>query len=211
MRKITMSLLLLLGLLKAENTIGQPIPVELMVGNQYSTINLVVSKQFAEASKLGFFHLNSLTMHHDDKNKNDLALQNLLFYEFKESFRITGGAFYSTKPGFSPTAGLQYLNIGKKWFILLSPRVNIENDPSVNMFTIIRYKTRVNEKAGLYASLQALNIFDGYGHIKSYQWFRAGIDLRGTQLGLAANFDEFGPDASLTSSYGIFLRKEIFQ
>lgn len=205
-----MSLLLVIGLLTAENSKGQPIPVELMAGNQYATINLVVSKQFAETSRFGFFHLNSLTMHYQDKNKNDLALQNLLFYEFLDNFRLTGGAFYSTKPGFSPTAGMQYLKTGKKWFILLSPRINIENDPSINLFTIIRYKTRISEHAGLYTSLQALNIFDGNGHIKSYQWFRAGIEFKNTQFGLAANFDEFGPEANITTSFGVFLRKEIF-
>lgn len=98
----------------------------------------------------------------------------------------------------------------EKWFILFSPRINIESDPSFNMFTIIRYKSRINEKTGLYTSLQALNIFDGNGHIKSYQWLRAGIDLKGTQFGLAANFDEFGATAKLTASFGIFLRREIF-
>jgi len=209
-KKITMSILLVLGLLSAENSKGQPIPVELMAGSQYAVINFVFSRQFSKTSKLGFFHLNTLTMHLQDKNKNDLALQNLLFYELTENFRLTGGAFYSTIPGFSPTAGIQYLNTGTKWFILFSPRINIESDPSVNMFTIIRFKTRINEKAGLYTSLQALNIFDGSGHIKSYQWLRAGIDLKGTQFGLAANFDEIGPRGILTTSVGVFLRREIF-
>ncbi len=209
-KKIAISLLLMLGLFAAGKSLGQPIPVEIMLGSRYTAINVVVSKQFAEHSKFGFFHLNSLTIDYQDKNKSDLALQNLLFYEFIENFRLTAGVFYGTKPGFSPTAGAQYLKIGPKWFVLFSPRINIESDPSVNLFTIVRYKTKINEKIGLYTSLQALNIFDGYGHIKSYQWFRAGMDLKGSQFGIAANFDEFGPGGSLTASVGVFLRKEIF-
>jgi hypothetical protein len=197
-------------LLAAYFSFSQPIPVEFMAGNRYATINVVLSKNFSQTSRFGFFHLNTLTMNYSDKNKNDLALQNLLFFEPLKNFRITGGAFYSTKPGFSPTAGIQYINAGKKWFILISPRINIESDPSFNNFSIIRYKTRISEKTILYTSLQALNIFDATGHIKSYQWVRTGMEIKGTQFGIAFNFDEFGPNPKITGNFGVFVRKEIF-
>lgn len=197
-------------LLGTNNSFSQPIPVELMMGNRYSTVNVVLSKPFTETSKLGFFHLNTLTVNYNDKNKNDLALQNLVFYEFLNNFRITGGAFYGTYPGFSPTVGMQYINPGKKWFILISPRISIKEDPSYNLFTIIRYKTDINSKTRLYTSLQALNIFDGKSHIKSYQWLRVGLEIKGTQFGLSANFDEFGANPELESSLGLFIRREIF-
>lgn len=197
-------------LLGTNNSFSQPIPVELMMGNRYSTVNVVLSKPFTETSRLGFFHLNTLTVNYNDKNKNDLALQNLVFYEFLNNFRITGGAFYGTYPGFSPTVGMQYINPGKKWFILISPRISIKEDPSYNLFTIIRYKTDINSKTRLYTSLQALNIFDGKSHIKSYQWLRVGLEIKGTQFGLSANFDEFGANPELESSLGLFIRREIF-
>jgi len=197
-------------LIGTNNSFSQPIPVEFMMGYRYSTVNLVLSKPFTETSKLGFFHLNTLTVNYNDKNKNDLALQNLVFYEFLKNFRITGGAFYSTKPGYSATVGLQYINPGKKWFILISPRVSIEGDPSFNLFSIVRYKTDITSKTRLYTSLQALNIFDCKSHIKSYQWLRIGLEIKGTQFGLSANFDEFGPNPELESSLGLFIRREIF-
>lgn len=189
---------------------AQPIPVEFMTGSNYATVNLVVIKNFSETSRFGFFHLNSLTMDFNDNTEDDLALQNLIFFEFMKNVRLTGGAFYATVPGFSPTTGLQYVNAGKKWFLLFAPRINIENDPSYNVFSIIRYKTKITEEVGLYTSLQALNIFNGAGHVKSYQWFRAGIETKGFQIGLAANFDEYGSQPTLSTNFGIFLRKEIF-
>jgi hypothetical protein len=192
------------------DSFSQPVPVEFMLGNRYSTINVVLSKPFTENSRLGFFHLNTLTMNFSDRNKNDLALQNLVFYEFLNNFRITGGAFYGTYPGFSPTLGMQYINPGRKWFILISPRINIEADPTYNLFSIIRYKTDINSSIKLYTSLQALNILDGESHIKSYQWLRLGLEIKGTQFGLSANFDEFGPRPKLESSFGLFIRREIF-
>ena len=55
----------------------------------------------------------------------------------------------------------------------------------------------------LYASLQALNTFEANGHIKSYPWTRMGLEIKGTQFGLAANFDELGPNPPLKFSTGI--------
>jgi hypothetical protein len=40
---------------------------------------------------------------------------------------------------------------------------------------------------------------------------RLGIELKGIQFGLAANLDEYGPDPSVDTNFGLFIRKEIFQ
>jgi hypothetical protein len=209
-RTVVAAIMLICLHLVPNNTKAQPIPVEFMAGNRYASVNVVVIKNFSETSRFGFFHLNSLTMNYNDKTKDDLALQNLLFFEFMKNVRVTGGAFYASVPGFSPTAGMQYINAGKKWFILFAPRVNIENDPSFNVFSIIRFRTKITEHTRLYTSLQALNIFDVHGHIKSYQWFRAGVETQGFQFGLGANFDEFGAEPKLSTNFGVFIRKEIF-
>ena len=197
-------------ILQAAYVYAQPIPVEFMAGNRYATANVVVSKNFKENSPVGFFHLNTLTMDYKDRNGDDLALQNLLFYEPVSHFRITGGAFYATKPGFSPTVGMQYIYAGKNWFVLCAPRVNLESDPSYNVFSILRYKRRMTEQVGFFASVQALNIFDAAGHIKSYQWTRIGLEMNRIQFGLAANFDEFGPNPDIQFRTGFFIRREIW-
>jgi hypothetical protein len=76
--------------------------------------------------------------------------------------------------------------------------------------TIIQFKPDINEKMKLYTRIQALNLFDAGGNIKSYQWLRLGLELKGLQFGLAANLDEYGPDPSVEASFGLFVRKEIF-
>jgi hypothetical protein len=58
--------------------------------------------------------------------------------------------------------------------------------------------------------VQALNLFDANGNIKSYQWMRLGLEVKGIQFGLAANLDEYGPNPSLDTNLGVFIRKEIF-
>jgi hypothetical protein len=94
--------------------------------------------------------------------------------------------------------------------VLVSPRVNLESDPSYSVFSILRYAPASGWASGLYLSLQALNTFDSDRHIKSYQWLRLGVDVGGTQLGLGVNLDEEGSSPDLQTSVGLFVRRELF-
>ncbi len=187
---------------------SQPIPVELMTGYRYLTFNLVVSKSFTPDSRFGFFHMNTIGVVYNDKEENDISMQNLLTFEPVKNFRLTGGIFYGN-PGFKPTLGMQYLITGKKLFILIAPRVNIESDPAYDFFSIVQFKTPLSENTKLYTRLQLLNLFDSGGNIKSYQWIRIGLEIKGVQFGAAVNFDEFGPDPKVEYNAGLFIRREI--
>jgi hypothetical protein len=188
---------------------AQPIPIELMMGHQNGVINLAFSKNFSETSRFGFFHVNSIQFDYNEEEKNSFILQDLLFVETFKNLRVAGGVAY-TKGGFSPTAGLQYVFAGRKVLFLCAPRVNIETDPSYDIMTIFQYKPAINERMKLYTRIQLLNVFDAGGNIRSYQWLRLGLELKGVQFGLALNFDEYGPNPSAESNFGAFVRKEIF-
>jgi hypothetical protein len=197
-------------LLSCESLVNaQPIPVELMMGHKYGTVNLSFSKNFSPTSKLGFFHMNTVQFDYKDKNNNSFILQDQIYIETFKNLRVAGGVVYSNG-GFNPTAGLQYLYSSKKLFFLCAPRVNIESDPSYDIMTILQYKPEINDRIKLYARLQMLNLFDKGGNIKSYQWIRLGVEAKGLQFGLAADVDEYGPNPSVTGNFGFFIRKEIF-
>lgn len=188
---------------------AQPIPVELMFGHKYGTVNLAFSKNFSQTSRLGFFHMNTVQFDYKDKNNNDFILQDQIYVETIKNLRVAGGVVYS-QGGFNTTLGLQYVYGGKKLFLLCAPRVNIECDPSYDIMTIIQYKPDINDKIKLYTRLQMLNLFNAEGNMKSYQWFRLGLEIKGIQFGLAADLDEHGPDPSVTGNFGVFIRKEFF-
>jgi hypothetical protein len=191
---------------QATSTPGSPpVPIELMAGSAYASINVVLSKALAPQSRWGVFHQNTLVAGYHRDDEDDVAMQSLLTFAAAGSFRITAGAFYGSIPGVSPTVGMQYLGQTKQWFILVSPRVNVEADPSYSVFSVLRYT-----RGMVYLSMQGLNTFDSDRHIKSYQWLRLGIDLRGTQLGLGMNFDEAGPKPRVESSLGAFVRRPVF-
>jgi len=190
-------------------TSAQPIPVELMLGNKYGTVNVVFSKAFSQTSRFGFFHVNTVQFGYSNKQYNDFILQDLAYVETFKNLRVTGGVVYSAG-GFNTTAGIQYIYNTKKLLVLLSPRVNIESNPSYDIMTIVQYKPDLNEKVKLYTRLQMLNLFSKEGNMKSYQWMRLGLEVKGVQFGLAVNIDELGPKPSAKSSFGLFFRKELF-
>ena len=188
---------------------SQPAPVDVMFGNKYGSVTFVYSKNFSESSRLGFFHMNNVEFNYSDKAKNSFIFQDLLFVETIKNLRVTAGLAYS-KAGLDPTAGLQYIYAGRKLFVLCAPRINIESDPSYDVFSIIQYKIPLNEKVNLFTKAQLLNLFDANGNLKSYQWLRLGLDMKVIQFGLAFNLDEFGPNPTVKTNYGVFIRKEIF-
>jgi hypothetical protein len=153
--------------------------------------------------------MNTVQFDYKNKNNNSFIVQDQVYVETVKNLRVSGGVVYNNG-GFNPTAGLQYIYVGKKLFFLFAPRVNIKSDPSYDIMTIIQYRPEINDRVKLYASLQMLNVFDKGGNIKSYQWIRLGLEVKGIQFGLAADVDEYGPNPSATGNFGVFIRKEIF-
>jgi len=141
--------------------------------------------------------------------KNDLILQDLLFFEPIKSFRITGGAFYGGH-SFSPTAGFQFVKKYKSFFILVAPRINIEHDPAYDIISIIQYTPKLSEKMNLYTSLKYLKVFDSGGNIKSNPEFKLGLEMKSYQFGLAAALIRQGPQPENEYNFGVFVVREIF-
>ena len=202
-------LIFLLLLFTANGINSQPIPVELAIGHKYGSVNLVFNRNFSSKSRFGFFHMNTVQFYYKEETKNSFLLQDLLYIEIVKHLRVASGVVYS-KGGFNPTAGLQYIFSGEKLMVLIAPRVNIESDPSYDVMTIVQYKPAISDRIKLFTRIQALNLFGSGGNIKSYQWMRLGLEIKGIQFGLAVNLDEYGPKPSFETNFGLFVRKEIF-
>jgi hypothetical protein len=205
----TIGVIILLFLMNDILVTAQPIPVELMIGQKYGTVNLAFSRSFSQNSRLGFFHMNTIQFDYKDKNNNSFIVQDQLYVETVKNLRIAAGVVYSPG-GFNTTAGVQYVYGGKKLFFLCAPRINIESDPSYDIMTIIQYTPQINDRVKLYTRIQMLNLFDSGGNIKSYQWMRLGLEIKGVQFGFAADLDEYGPNPAVKCNLGVFIRKEIF-
>ena len=164
---------------------SQALPVEIMTGNLYSTVNTITSKKLSQESKFGYFHLHTLQIDNKSTAANDLILQDLLYFEPIKHFRMTAGSFYNIYAGFAPSLGVQYVQNTKNLFVLISPKVNLYHNAQYDFFSVVQYKPSLTEKVKLYSRLQLLNVFGSEGNIKSYQWVRLGVEVKGIQFGLA--------------------------
>lgn len=192
-------------------TKAQPIPAELMLGNKYGTLKMIVSKNFSETSKFGIFYINILQFDYLHNIENDLMLQDLLFFEPIKNFRITGGGLYTGKAGFLPTTGIQYKLNKKGLFILLSPRINFrDSNNEGDIFSIFQLTPKINEKLDFVVGIQSLFLFNHYGNIKSAQDLRLGLGIKHTQFGVAAGLEQVGPNYKSFSNFGIFIEQSIF-
>lgn len=207
----TFGSIILLSVLTGIVAKAQPIPVELMMGEKYGTVKMIVSKNFSETSKFGIFHINILQFDYLHNVENDLMLQDLLFFEPVKNFRITGGGLYTGKAGFLPTAGMQYKLNKKGLFLLLSPRINFRNDKNEgDIFSIFQLTPKINEELDLVVGIQSLFLFNRDGNIKSAQDLRLGLGFKHTQVGIAAGLEQVGPNYKGSSNLGIFIEQSIF-
>ncbi len=189
---------------------AQPIPVELMGGNKYGTFMLIVNKKFSEESKFGVFHINILQFDYLKNEENDIMLQDLLFYEPIKNFRLTGGGFYGGRPGFIPTMGMQYAVKKKNFFILIAPRINIQPIPQYDVFTIMDYEYKLNEKLSLCSAVQSLFLFDKNENLKCSQSIRLGLSIKNYQFGAALDLEQVGENFEKSTNFGLYLKHDIF-
>jgi hypothetical protein len=190
---------------------AQPIPAELMLGNKYGTLKIIVSKNFSETSKFGIFHINILQFDYLHNIENDLMLQDLVFFEPIKNFRITSGGLYTGKAGFLPTAGMQYKLNKKSIFLLLSPRINFNNGKNEgDIFSILQLTPKINEKLDFVFGIQSLFLFNRDGNMKCGQDLRLGFGVKHTQVGVAAGLEQVGPNYKCFSNFGIFIEQSIF-
>lgn len=189
---------------------SSPITMEFMVGHNYGEFTMVMSKKFSQNSKFGFFHMNKVQFDYISNEDNDFILQDLLYYEAIKNIRLTAGAFYGGKSGFKPTVGVQYLLHTKTLFLLVAPRINIETNITYDIISQLQATGPINEKLNLFASIQSLNIFNNEGNIKWGQDFRLGLEKQNYKFGLAAGFEQSGPDFVKSDNFGLFVQTQLF-
>ncbi|MCY1723032.1 hypothetical protein OU798_21975 [Prolixibacteraceae bacterium Z1-6] len=203
------TIILFVLLLIFNDTSAQPIPVELMLGNNFGSVNITINKRFSPESRFGIFLLNSVEFDYNEDYKNSLILRNMFSVETVKNLEIVGGLIY-TNGGLDPQTGLLYTLSKKKVFFLFNPNINIESDPAYDIMTIFEFKPKINDRFNLYTHFKFLNVFTADSNFKSYQWMRLGLESRGLSFGLAFNLDEHGPNPSVETNFGLFVQKTIF-
>ncbi|MFN8360430.1 MAG: hypothetical protein U0264_11000 [Candidatus Kapaibacterium sp.] len=201
------------------STLAQSIPVEVMVGDQKSTLDIMFFSYFKNKdtsnSEFLFFNRNRASV---DYKMTDTS--------YVPQFGFTEALSYTTSSlgGFAPVAVVQLVNTG------IFPKIGIQyvkstpnivlfgwtvieatKNPTLDVFVLSRYTPYLRDGMNLYAQVELLaNIPTGIKNKYNFvQRMRMGVKLREFQFGIAGDFVENGRTTYTSSTnLGVFLRYE---
>ncbi len=70
----------------------------------------------------------------------------------------------------------------------------------------VEYAPAINNKLRLYTRIQFMTTWTFPEHNRSYQYLRLGLGYDKFQVGIAANYDEYGKAKETYRNYGCFIR-----
>lgn len=141
--------------------------------------------------------------------------------DFKANNNLLSALYlnYTTKSGIGGTllgavgnnstssgAGIHLTKNTDSFSIFALPYVTFLEDPTLNWFSIARYRPQLSEKLRLYTSLELFSVFD-LSHVISIQRIRLGLEMSSYQFGFGSNLSELAGTSEITGDYGIFIRK----
>ncbi len=181
------------------------VPVEIMIGNDYSSYQIVVNKQIGSAdSRFSFYAMVNYDMYYDDDISNNYFIQSLFFYGLTE--RIGVGIGVNSKPfgGTKPLIALTYSFYTESIGLYIQPSYEIYNDGLFELYTLFSW-TPVNDKM-----IQPYFKFEGYTswgseHSYSYHNWRLGLQYKIFRIGPALNVGYFGKDFESVTNWGGFV------
>ncbi|ULQ54239.1 hypothetical protein [Flavihumibacter fluvii] len=211
MKKIVFTALILLLVKLAE---AQPINLEGMAGDDYLFYQHLIAKKLSARSRLGILHIANVSIRYETDIKkggrpNEVMNQAYITTSLNKHFTLLTGMYYNHVNGIRASAAVQFAWRFKNGLFIALPRADIQHRGSVDVMTMLEYQPLITKRIKLYTRLQVMSNYGPFQHNRSYQRLRLGVDIKGTQLGVGVNIDEYGRESTLNFNTGIFIRKEI--
>lgn len=181
-----------------------PIPVELMVGNDYSLYKMIVTKQLKD-NKIKFFNLLSFEVANDDFETTNFFNQSVLFYDFTTHLSGGLGLNYKSFGGAKPVVSVLYSKFSKAKGLIIQPTVELTNNGAKELFVLYERVLQNQKSIQPYFRLDAFTAFI-QNHDYSFLNWRLGINRRGLRFGPAVNMQFFGIQGDTKNNFGGFIQ-----
>ena len=198
------------------NSSQAQIPVEIFIGHEKATIDLMFFKYFKNNSgvdsKWLFFNRNRALIDYEQTTTSNLPQ-----FGFTEAVSYNHKSLKGVAPvlvgqilnrGTFVKGGIQYALIRKDFTVFSWVVSELKSQPSVDFFLMVRYTPKISEKYNLFAQLETINVFPTKADVSnSYtQRLRIGMKRSQWQSGLGADFNQSVQTAN--SNLGVFIRHE---
>ena len=195
------------------------IPVEIFVGNEKTTVDIMFFKYFknkqGENSRWLFFNRNRARVDYRMTSKTYLPQ-----FGFTEAISYNHEKLKGFAPvlvgqvlswGVYPKAGIQYAHIRKNMMVFTWLVCETLEKPDLDYFLLFRCTPKLSEKINLFTQLESVNTFptvrtDNYSFT---QRLRLGLSIKSYQFGAGADFNQTG-NSTFAKIYNVggFIRHE---
>ncbi|MCT4581058.1 MAG: hypothetical protein N4A35_06535 [Flavobacteriales bacterium] len=200
-------LFLKVSLLFGQNTtpvFQPPIPVELMVGNEYTQYKMIVTKQ-VNNNKLKFFNLLNLEVDHENLETTNFFNQSVLFYDFTANLSGGVGLNYKSFGGAKPVISVLYSKFSKAKGLIIQPTIELTNNGAKELFVLYERVLQNEKSFQPYFRLDAFTAFLK-AHDYSFLNWRIGVNRKGLRFGPAINMQYFGNQGDSKYNFGGFIQ-----
>ncbi len=202
LKKLIRSLALISALTFSSTTYAASGSAEINAGNKSATLDFKFSQELAP--NIGLFVRNRITSNYQKKidffNLVDLSYKLLPGLD-----AILENQF--TPERITPRIGMQYFHKAGNLKLFSASTFNLINEPNLELMSKISYEPQIG-KYHLLNELEAITNLGRFGHNYSLQRLRLGLDLNGSKVGIAADFNEAGNNLIPSYNLGIFLRRD---
>lgn len=189
-----------------------PIFIEALAGNRGFGYQMLINKKLQSIPKLGFFSFTSIQTEWGESKMDDYIVQGNLTYNIIRGIDLSSGFIWNPFDGIRPSAGVLLSYGNPNWLSIVNPRIDLTKNANFDVFGMVEYKPAINERIKLYTRLQGLytrNLGHNF-HARSYIMLRAGLTFKDITVGVASNFDWYGPMKQNESNVGGFIAINLF-
>ena len=199
------------GILKAQNDTAQvrcaqsSVPVETMIGNDYSSYQVVVNKQIGSAeSKFSFYSMVNYDMFYDNSIPDNYFIQSIFFYSLTKRIGVGIGANSKPYDGTKPLIALSYSIYTKNIGLYIQPSYETYKDGLFELYTLFTW-TKNNDK--MFQPYLKLEVYTSWGteHSFTYHNWRLGLGYKIFRFGPALNVGYLGKDFDSMTNWGGFI------
>ncbi|MBS2100426.1 hypothetical protein [Carboxylicivirga linearis] len=187
-----------------------PIPLEVFLGGEGFTSQLVLDRKFGPDSKLGFFGLTYINANYENDGEFQESVNlSMLKYDVLKGVSVLAGSMYNSHWGFRPFAGAQYAYHTRTFMGMLTSGFHLTATKNFETIAMLEYRPVIKGDWSLYSRVQGM-----YSHItttssnhhdRSHVYGRLGVSFKNYSFGAAYNYDCYSPMKITNNEFGIFI------
>nr|WP_321454043.1 hypothetical protein [uncultured Carboxylicivirga sp.] len=186
-----------------------PIPLEVFLGGDGFTTQLVLDRKFGPDSKLGFFGLTYINANYENDGEFQESVNlSMLKYDVFKGISVLAGSMYNSHWGFRPYAGAQYAYHSRTFMGMVNSGFHLTDTKNFETIVMLEYRPVIKNDWSLYSRVQGMYSYittSSMHHDRSHLYGRLGVSYKNYSFGAAYNYDCYSPMKMTNNDFGVFI------